>query len=138
MAIIDTVVRRSLALQGYHDIASVFLLTYLPLSVLLGTSARSRSRSPGPAAPSADGPRRARSRSSSRSQRGVTSTEQSPAAARLEDAAIRRQAALVVECVERLSLHRIRDGLGLGLEPVMGLLRCVLLVVMVGLQRFHR
>lgn len=26
-------------------------------------------------------------------------------------------------CVEKLSLHRVRDSMGLGLEPVLGLLR---------------
>jgi len=37
----------------------------------------------------------------------------------------RERAELCARCLERLSVFRIRDGMGEGLEPVMGLLRSV-------------
>jgi hypothetical protein len=33
---------------------------------------------------------------------------------------------LQLSCLEHLSLHRLRDSMGVGLEPVLGLLRCVM------------
>ena len=37
---------------------------------------------------------------------------------------------LQLACVEKLSLHRVRDSMGLGLEPVIGLLRYSIPVVL--------
>lgn len=36
---------------------------------------------------------------------------------------------LTIASAERLSLHRIRDSMGVGLEPVLGYLKCVPLVL---------
>lgn len=35
---------------------------------------------------------------------------------------------LQLPCVEKLSLHRLRDSMGVGLEPVLGLLRCAVVL----------
>lgn len=91
-------------LQGYHDISSVFLLTLLPISSLLPPPTPQHSRS------------RSQSRESPIPQPAAEATETTTD----EDA---QRAELCARCLERLSLFRIRDGMGEGLEPVMGLLR---------------
>lgn len=91
--------------QGFHDIATVVLLTFFSVEALLEgiEGARIRRRTSGPV----------------------------PASAKMEpDEAMSEEETEVraeecMACLERLSCFRIRDGMGKGLEPVMGNLRYV-------------
>jgi hypothetical protein len=85
--------------QGYHDVASVLLLTFFPIEALVRTP---RSRYPSTSFPN---------------------PPSSPPPASLSDEEIKTRADTCMACLERLSCFRLRDGMGQGLEPIMGYLR---------------
>lgn len=84
--------------QGYHDIVSVILLSLVPFETLTPTSL--------------DPVDEDHNVGEGAERFGIEEAD-------LE---------LLERCVERLSLHRIRDSMGKGMDPVMGYLRCVLSV----------
>ncbi|CED84370.1 Predicted GTPase activator protein [Phaffia rhodozyma] len=124
-ALIVTVLRRHRPLryfQGYHDIASVFLLTFIPLRCLVPARRQlcSRSSSQARCARSASKPDGTQTSSDPVSTFDVRLCEPAETAETpLDPTSIKT----LVDCLERVSLFRIRDGMGSGLEPVMGLLR---------------
>ncbi|KAI5452337.1 GTPase-activating protein gyp8 [Naganishia albida] len=139
--VIVTVLRKRKALsyfQGYHDIISVFYLTFLPYEPPRRSRSTSRAASPTRSTARARRASRSHARTASKSPMTVLPTDNSnPLQSRRSSDAyqspgdatprVRSQDMeewqILLDCCDAVSLVRIRDGMTKGLAPVVGYLR---------------